>query len=245
MKESKIAHKYPTYRNDKLKSSMRWLDGKRIDDNAEGLWRIHNKLYDFTNFIKHHPGGSDWLEVTQGVDITEQFESHHITGAAEKILPKYFIRMAKKPRNYKITFDDSGFYKTLKRRVGSKMDFIDHSQSGISSFYCDFMLLSLVLLTAVAARDESFFMGFLASIALLWLTEISHNFIHKRDNWRMYLTNLSGVSFREWRGTLNKLDIARAYQERLHSVDFCRFSFSCHVPSSLPELLPRLRDFIF
>jgi hypothetical protein len=45
--------------------NCRWLDGKRMDDCAEGLWRIHNTLYDFENFIKLHPGGSDWLRETK------------------------------------------------------------------------------------------------------------------------------------------------------------------------------------
>lgn len=243
MKASKIAHKYPTYRDEKLKSSMRWLDGKKLDDNAEGFWRIHDKLYDLTNFIKHHPGGSEWLVLTQGVDVTEQFESHHITGAAEKILPKYFVRNASHPRNYKITFDESGFYRTLKRRVANKIEFLDHSQSGISSFYCDFMFTSLMLLAVVSARDDNLFMGFLASIALLWLSEISHNFIHKKDNWRMYLMNLSCVSFREWRS----IDEQASLIDRNSEFTFrtSGFSFPCDVPSSLSKLIPRLGDFIF
>lgn len=34
-----------------------WLEGKQIDDNAEGLWRVHDKLYDLSDFAKRHPGG--------------------------------------------------------------------------------------------------------------------------------------------------------------------------------------------
>jgi cytochrome b involved in lipid metabolism len=28
------------------------------------LWRIHDKLYDFKSFINSHPGGSEWLGLT-------------------------------------------------------------------------------------------------------------------------------------------------------------------------------------
>lgn len=42
-----------------------WLDGRREDDNAEGLWRIHDSLYDFSDFIQRHPGGPDWLKLTK------------------------------------------------------------------------------------------------------------------------------------------------------------------------------------
>lgn len=42
-----------------------WLKEKADFDGAEGLWRIHDDLYDFTDFIDHHPGGSMWLELTK------------------------------------------------------------------------------------------------------------------------------------------------------------------------------------
>lgn len=43
----------------------RWIESRRQDDNAEGLWRVHDKLYDLTDFIKLHPGGSDWIQLTK------------------------------------------------------------------------------------------------------------------------------------------------------------------------------------
>ena len=57
--------KYPSLRDDSLKSPVVWLKGKQIDDGAEGLWRIHDDLYDFSAWIKNHPGGSDWLTLTK------------------------------------------------------------------------------------------------------------------------------------------------------------------------------------
>lgn len=94
-----------------------WLKAKQFDDNAEGLWRINNKLYDFVNFIERHPGGADWLELTQGTDITELFETHHISSKPEMLLRNFYVKEAKEPRNYKITFSEDGFYKTLKKKV--------------------------------------------------------------------------------------------------------------------------------
>lgn len=38
---------------------------RRNDDNAEGLWRVHDGLYDLTNFIELHPGGEDWIRLTK------------------------------------------------------------------------------------------------------------------------------------------------------------------------------------
>ena len=62
---STVLGKYPTYRDDPIKSANKWLAGKREDDNAEGLWRIHDKLYDMKPFIDKHPGGRQWLEFTE------------------------------------------------------------------------------------------------------------------------------------------------------------------------------------
>lgn len=60
-----VLRKYPTYRDDAVKSSAKWLAGKREDDNAEGLWRVHDKLYNLDSFIEKHPGGREWLEFTK------------------------------------------------------------------------------------------------------------------------------------------------------------------------------------
>lgn len=57
--------KYPSFRDEGFRDPIQWLTGKAIDDGAEGLWRIHDKLYDLTSFIKNHPGGEEWLELTK------------------------------------------------------------------------------------------------------------------------------------------------------------------------------------
>lgn len=213
MMQSTIAHKYPSFRDGAIKGCKRWLDGKRLDDNAEGLWRIHDKLYDLTDFIDRHPGGSEWLDVTKGVDITEQFETHHISGTAEKILPKFYVREASLSRNYKITFDEDGFYRTVKRRVANKLELLDQSSVSLSHFYCDILLGSTLLLSIIAARDHSYLIATFASFTLMWLAVIAHNFIHQKDNWRMYIINLSLMSFHDWRGEIR--------------------TFNCHFPGAL------------
>ncbi|KAJ8889910.1 hypothetical protein PR048_009415 [Dryococelus australis] len=66
--------KYPSHRDDPVKSSTLWLQGKREDDGAEGLWRVHDGLYDLSSWLHHHPGGADWLELTKvpGVKIGQK-----------------------------------------------------------------------------------------------------------------------------------------------------------------------------
>lgn len=176
-----------------------WIEGKIHDDNAEGLWRIHDKLYDVTDFISRHPGGAEWLEITKGVDITEQFETHHITGKAEQLLKKFYVRDAALPRNYNFTFNYNGFYKTLKRKIAAKIDHLDQTPVKTSKMISDVML-GLVFTSAVlAAKDSNFFLASLCGVFVFWQLVIAHNYFHQKDNWRMFCFNLSLLNHREWR----------------------------------------------
>lgn len=65
MKNRTLIRKYPAYRDSYVNGSWKWIEGKRKDDYAEGFWRIHDKLYDLTDFITKHPGGKYWLEITK------------------------------------------------------------------------------------------------------------------------------------------------------------------------------------
>lgn len=115
---------------------LSWLVSKRDDDEAEGLWRIRDTLYDFTNFIDKHPGGSFWLKETKGTDITELFEAHHLSSLPASLIDSYKVRDAMNERIYTLTMHENGFYQTLKRRVRDKLPTIDvkrRSNSDVSS----------------------------------------------------------------------------------------------------------------
>lgn len=64
-KNRTVIKKYPAFRDSFVNGPWKWIEGKRKDDYAEGLWRVHDKLYDLTAFIPKHPGGKYWLEVTK------------------------------------------------------------------------------------------------------------------------------------------------------------------------------------
>jgi Cytochrome b5-like Heme/Steroid binding domain len=70
-KLTSIVNKYPSHRNDNLNGCWKYMQGRRKDDEAEGLWRVHDKLYDLTDFIDRHPGGRQWLILTK-VSATEK-----------------------------------------------------------------------------------------------------------------------------------------------------------------------------
>lgn len=56
---------YPSLRDDGLRDPVQWLTGKAMDDGAEGIWRVHDGLYDLDPFLQIHPGGAEWLELTK------------------------------------------------------------------------------------------------------------------------------------------------------------------------------------
>jgi len=55
----------PVLREAPPKSAELFLKDKQRDDGAEGLWRVHDALYDLSSFVDNHPGGSEWLRLTK------------------------------------------------------------------------------------------------------------------------------------------------------------------------------------
>ncbi|KAL0832747.1 hypothetical protein ABMA28_000922 [Loxostege sticticalis] len=195
--------KYPSLRDDFSRDPVTWLTGKAMDDGAEGLWRVYDKLYDFTSFMKRHPGGQEWLELTQGTDITEAFEAHHINPTTAKLLDKFYIRDATSPRNSPFTFKEDGFFKTLKRAVFEELKNIPKDVSKTADRITDGIFVSLLCSSAMAAWVKNYYAAnvwyIFASVNLALLTVACHNYIHRRTNWRMYLFNMSMWSYRDFR----------------------------------------------
>ncbi|XP_026755386.1 cytochrome b5-related protein-like isoform X2 [Galleria mellonella] len=208
--------RYPPLRNENPKISRRWLKGKQMHDGAEDLWRIYDNLYDLTNFIEKHPGGSQWISFTKGTDITELFETHHLKGSAEKILPKYFIRKVTTPRNSPFTFEENGFYKTLKAKVMEKIKDIPKDVRKQSDVVTDLLLVACIILSPLScwAWSQSYILGasltVLSGFTLSGLITCAHNYFHRADSWRMFLFNFGGPSYKEWR-------ISHAMSHHMHT----------------------------
>ena len=85
--------------------------------------RIHNALYDLTDFVDKHPGGKDVLETASSMeDATPMFESYHSLKDLKKIkdiAKSYKIRdITTKDVPY-YTYNKGDFYKTLQNRLKS------------------------------------------------------------------------------------------------------------------------------
>jgi len=141
----------------------------------------------------------------KGTDITELFESHHLSPTASHLLEKYYIKDADLPRNYNLTYDENGFYKTLKRRVIIALSTLDRSAIWMSKFISDVVLCGFFITSILAARTEKFYLKLffivLASQFGAWLIPTSHNFNHQRNNWRRFNANFVMIGWRSWRTT--------------------------------------------
>ncbi|KAK4873784.1 hypothetical protein RN001_013144 [Aquatica leii] len=178
-------NKWVNYIMDKF--TYKWLENKKYVDDLNGLWRVHDGLYDVTDFIDSHPGGKFWLKETKGMDITEAFETHHIkSDIPELLLKKFFIKNATNLRMSKFKFDEDGFYKTLKRKVRVALKTLPKDCHKISNMYTDLLLLATFVLACIANACSMFTFMILASISCSFLLVATHNYIHQRDNLRMY-----------------------------------------------------------
>lgn len=85
---------------------------------ASSCWVcVHGKVYDITNWIDRHPGGSEVIKLTAGRDISVLFESYHpFTRKAHDVLPKYEIGVIS---DFEFTpyKEGSVFYDAIRKEV--------------------------------------------------------------------------------------------------------------------------------
>jgi len=141
----------------------------------------------------------------KGTDITEAFETHHLDkDKVNSVLQKFFVREAAEPRNYLITFEENGFYNTLKKRVVEKLATLENKgKDSRSKLLLDLNLVVMFLSAIFAVRAETtfgmIFWSLIASPCIGWTANFAHNFVHQRDNYRMYTANLVLMNWRDYR----------------------------------------------
>jgi len=230
--------KYPTTRDKPPKSVDSWLEGKRLDDGSEpNLWRVGDKLYDLSSWIHKHPGGKMWIESTRGTDITEAFESHHPDGpAAEAILNKYYVKAATEPRNSPFTFEENGFYRTLKRKAWPVLKQINPTKPTLQmNLFIDFLFAGFIASWFFAMLWSSYFLAGISGIFLCFVAIAAHNYFHKKDNFRMYYFDLTMVSSYDWR-------ISHAMSHHLYTNTVQDIEISGLEP--ILQFLPRPKSFM-
>ncbi|XP_063983711.1 cytochrome b5-related protein-like isoform X2 [Diachasmimorpha longicaudata] len=138
----------------------------------------------------------------QGLPVNVFLQSHHVTDKAEKLLPKFYSRKAAKPRAVPLTFDKNGFYRKFKERAIIALENIDiHRPALKSNLLADFLAIGTLLLCIITAITQSRLALIIAAAVLTFTVIIGHNYLHMRDNFRMYYFDIGLMSSREWRIT--------------------------------------------
>lgn len=155
-----------------------------------------------------HIGGQDWLDVTIGNDITELVESSHPNiEKVRALMVKYKVRACSpktEPRNSgAFTFDKKGFYSTFRDRAWKVLKDVGTGPTTEMLLIHDSLLFSfLALITCVISpvMDGAWFaIAIVTGFLLQCLGTCSHNFYHKRPNWRMYTWDITPYSSYEWK----------------------------------------------
>jgi len=88
-----------------------------------------------------------------------------------------------------------GFYRTLQRRARTALAGVPRGPNYASALIADLLALGSVALSVLAACS-SYAVGALAGVLIALNVVSAHNFLHQKDNFRMYYFNLSFMSFR-------------------------------------------------
>lgn len=103
----------------------------------------------------------------------------------------------------KLTYLEDGFFKTLQRKGADVLSDLNLKPARWSKFYTDLILILMFISAIFAARNDNLYiavvLAMVSGLFMMWLTILAHNFIHQRNNWRMYLMNFSLMGCRDWR----------------------------------------------
>jgi len=192
---------HPTNRIGFNANALGWLKAKAVDDECEGLWRIHDDLYDLTGFENSHPGGKDWILLTKGTDITESFETSHVFGVPRALLKKFWVKKAEKPRTARFTFDEDGFYKKVQRRGAAILRKVGTGPTFFSTLTIDLLVITYLVLFCLLCAYPSMSLALTAAVFLGMAHVSAHNWFHQGDktSWRRFYFDLSFTSSRDWR----------------------------------------------
>eukprot|EP00178_Gracilaria_changii_P003270 TRINITY_DN147_c0_g2_i2.p1 TRINITY_DN147_c0_g2~~TRINITY_DN147_c0_g2_i2.p1 ORF type:complete len:536 (-),score=131.31 TRINITY_DN147_c0_g2_i2:442-2049(-) len=178
---------------------------------------IHGRVYDVTQFVQRHPGGSELLLLAVGRDATDLFESYHpFTDAPNKLLHKMHIGSLG-TYEHPVYKPDSGFYRDACAAVKAYFE-----RSGLDSkeprtafvrMAPVYALFAGAFYGAFVAREVALPMRALLAVLMGcaqgmpltgWMHDASHSALGGSERWwwsigRLALDYVSGSSMLSWR----------------------------------------------
>lgn len=111
-------------------------------------------------------------------------------------LKQYYVKRATGPRFSPYTFYSDGFYRTLMRRAQPIIATVPTGPALRSKILLDMVMVTTMLTAILAATTSSYALGVLAGFLMNLTVMGAHNFLHLRDNLRMYYFDFSFMSCR-------------------------------------------------
>ena len=194
------------HRDDFTEQSVEvWKSDKRLADQklfgvGPDQWSYKNKIYDLSQFIKRHPGGEHWLEMTKGSDITDFVETHHLNlRNIEEILQKYYVKDChKKPEFARFDWSEKGLFYDLRERIVKKLN----GKSTSASFYIKMQYSCLILLFLssfyLLYLTQSRIMAIITGFLCLSMLGIGHNFTHQKPSLFRFCADLTMFGSYQW-----------------------------------------------
>lgn len=194
------------HRNNFLDKSVEiWNSDKRFADKIlygvePQYWSFKNKMYDLSNFIDQHPGGTHWLKMTQGTDITDFVQIHHLDiEKIEEILKIYYVKdCEKKPEFLRFEWLEDSLFNSIRTRIlkefkakGTSASLLARAQYFllIFIFLCSFYLLFLT---------QSPIFAVITGLLCLSMLGIGHNFIHQKPSLFRFCADLTLFGSYQW-----------------------------------------------
>ncbi|CAM9489195.1 unnamed protein product [Choristocarpus tenellus] len=187
-------------------------------NSAKSAWVVvDDKVYDITDFVKSHPGGSEVVLLMAGRDATDAFASYHpFTDKPRKMLPKFEIGTLT-TREFSPYKPDTGMYKECCKRVGKYFEDNKLNPKGVwpgvwrmaavSAFAILFYLITNGFWTdlpmGVRVVAAMLFGMFQALPLLHVMHDSSHTAFGRTQNWhalggRLFMDFYAGANLTSW-----------------------------------------------
>ncbi|CAB1113975.1 unnamed protein product [Ectocarpus sp. CCAP 1310/34] len=188
-------------------------------NSRESAWIIiKDKVYDITNWMDKHPGGSEVVHLMAGRDATDAFASYHpFTNKPQKMLPKFEIGTLVSREFTPYKRDESGFYREMCTRVGQ---YFEDNKLNPKGVWPGVWRMTLVFACAIAAflATNGFWpsvplsvrfltaalFGVLQALPLLHVMhDSSHTAFGRTQNWhsfggRLFMDFFAGANLTSW-----------------------------------------------
>ena len=87
----------------------------------------------------------------------------------------------------RFTFEEDGFYRTLKRRVLEKYSLKEIQDESQSKVYGVILAVALFICLSLALYFHSYLLGMLCSPIMIGIIGVAHNFVHHKESPFRYL----------------------------------------------------------